>query len=454
MEKFNKFIEKYLMPVANKMASNKHLTALKDGFVYSMPFLIVGSVILLLVNLPFASKELSEGIANPMYFEWYANLMSNFKADLVQPFYVSMGVMSLFVAFGIGSSLATQYKLNSITGGFLSLFTFLLTSARLEWAPMVQDEYVKGTFHVDGGWMPIMDARYLDAKGLFTAIIGSFIAIEIYRFLTAKKMVIQLPASVPPAIAKSFELLTPIIAVILVFQPISILIQKTQGVFIPEVIMKAFAPIVSAADSLPAIIGLLVIVHLLWFAGLHGVNIVVAIVNPIILGNLAANQAALQAGDAMPHVFAGGFLDAFVYLGGSGATLGLALAMSRSKVPHLKSIGKLSAVPGIFNINEPIIFGAPIVMNPILFIPFITAPIINATIAYTAIKIGLVGKIMTFVPWTTPGPVAAFLSTNFGFSALLLSLGLVALSTVVYLPFVRAYERQLLAEETKEAVLA
>jgi PTS system cellobiose-specific IIC component len=450
MDKFTKITEKHLMPIASKMATQKHLTALKDGFVFTMPFLIVGSIILLLVNLPFGSPELSPGTPNPMYMEWYANLMAAHKAQWVQPFYVSMGIMSLFVSFGIGYSLSNQYKLNGITGGFLTLFTFLMTSAKLDWVPMAKDPQVMNVFHVDGGWMPVMDARYLDAKGLFTAIIGSFIAIEIYRFMTTKKMVIKLPDSVPPAIAKSFELLTPIIAVIVILQPINNFVQST-GKMIPEVIMNTFAPLVHASDSLPAIILILIIVHVLWFAGLHGVNVVVAIINPIILTNLAANQEALQAGTVLPHVFAGGFLDAFVYLGGAGATLGLAIAMARSKSEHLSAIGKLGTVPGLFNINEPIIFGAPIVMNPILFIPFIGIPIINATIAWYALKLGLVGKIVTLVPWTTPGPIAAFLATNFGVTALLLSTFLVFLSYLIYKPFVAIYEKELEKEYSGES---
>lgn len=446
MKKFNEITEKYLMPLASKMANQKHLTALKDGFVFTMPFLIVGSIILLLVNLPFSAKELSPGHANPMYWEGYANFLAAYKAQLVQPFYVSMGIMSLFTAFGIGYSLSNQYKLNGVTGGFLSLFTFLLTSAKLDWIPMAKDAVVKATFHVDGGWMPVMDARYLDAKGIFTAIVGAFIAIEIYRFMTTKKMVIKLPDSVPPAIAKSFELLTPIIVIIIIFQPLNILVHS-YGKMIPELIMNAFTPLIHASDSLPAIIFILIIVHVLWFAGVHGVNVVVAVINPIILSNLALNQAALQKGAVLPSIFAGGFLDAFVYLGGSGATIGLAIAMARSKSDHLKAIGKLGTVPGIFNINEPIIFGAPIVMNPILFFPFLITPIINATIAWYALKTGLVGKIVTLVPWTTPSPLAAFLATNFGISAFLLSIALVCLSYLIYKPFVNLYAKELAKEK-------
>lgn len=450
MKKFMGLMEKYLMPVAAKMATNKHLTALKDGFVYTMPFLIIGSFVLLLVNLPFRD------INTAIYIEWYDNFMTAHKAGLVQPFYVSMGIMSVFVAFGIGSSLSVQYNLNGTTGGFLSMFSFLLMAGKLEWAPLGgyqaaelagNNDYLMSTFHKASGWMPVMDARYLDANGLFTAIIGAFISIEIYRFLVGKKMTIKLPDSVPPAIAKSFELLTPIVAVILVFHPISLLIQKLKGVFIPQLLLEVFRPLIRTTDTLPAVLLIVIVVHVLWFAGLHGVNVVVAIINPIILTNLATNQEALRQGAEATKIFAGGFLDAFVYLGGSGATLGLAIAMSMSRSDHLRSIGKISVIPGIFNINEPVIFGAPIVMNPILFIPFLCVPIINSTIAWFAVKSGLVAKIVTLVPWTTPGPIAALLATNFSITAIILSCALIALSAVIYYPFLKVYEKSLELEE-------
>ncbi len=446
MKKFMEMMEKYLMPLAAKMAANKHLTALKDGFVFTMPFLIIGSFVLLLVNLPLRDPNTA------IYFEWYDILMNDWKASLVQPFYVSMGIMSVFVAFGIGSSLSQQYNLNGTTGGFLSLYSFLLMGAKLEWVPiggyeaanlLGNNDYLMKTFHVNSGWMPIMDARYLDANGLFTAIIGAFISIEIYRFLVSKKMTVKLPDSVPPAIAKSFELLTPIMLVTVLFHPLSLFIQNLKGMFIPAVLLDVFRPLINGSDSLPAVLTIVVIVHVLWFAGLHGVNVVVAIINPIIFSNLAINQAAIINGAEPTVIFAGRFLDAFVFLGGSGATLGLAIAMSMSKVDHLKSIGKISIIPGIFNINEPVIFGAPIVMNPILFIPFLIAPLVNATIAWIAVSSGLVGKIVNLVPWTTPGPLGALLATNFSIAAMVLSFGLVALSAIIYYPFLKVYEKTL-----------
>lgn len=216
---------------------------------------------------------------------------------------------------------------------------------------------------------------------------------------------------------------------------------------IPELVMKIFEPLLHVSDSLPSIIILLLIIHILWFAGLHGTNIVDAIVKAITLSNLAINQAALQAGEPVTKIFAGGFFDSYVFMGGVGTTLGLAIAMVRSKNEHIKSIGKLSIVPAVFNINEPIMFGAPVVMNPVLMIPFIALPIINATIAWIFTKINIIGHIVSLVPWTTPGPLAALLATNLNVGSMILSLVLIFTSYLIYVPFLKAYEISLEKEE-------
>lgn len=450
MKKLMEVLEKGLMPLAAKMSQQKHLNALRDGFTYTMPFLIVGSFVLLLINLPFRDTN------SAIYIKIYDQLMTTYKSNLSQPFYVSMGVMSLFIAFGVGSSLSQSYNLNSTTGGFLALYGFLINSAKLEWIPIggyigdsvSKNEYLSKVLYKADGWIPIMDARYLDANGLFTAIISAFIAIEIYRFMVHKSLTIKLPESVPPAIAKSFELLTPIILVTIIFHGFSLYIQHTKNMFIPQYLLELFRPLLNASDTLPAVLLLIIVVHVLWFAGLHGVNVVIAIINPIILSNLAINAEAFKNGAEIPKIFAGGFLDSFVYLGGSGATIGLAIAMSMSKSEHLKSIGKISIVPSIFNINEPVIFGAPIVMNPVLLIPFVGIPMINTCIAWFATSSGLVNRVITLVPWTTPSPLAAVLATS-DIKAMVLSFVLIMLSIIIYYPFLKIYEKTLEKEERK-----
>lgn len=441
--KLMNFIENKMLPIANKMAMNKYLISVKDGFVFSMPFLIVGSFILLFLNLPFTDKS------NFMYMAWYDNFITAFKSDLMQPFYVSMGIMSLFVAYGIGYSLSGNYKLNSITGGFLSLFGFLIVSAKVESVPIV--ETVAKSFLVEANsQISVMDFRFMDAKGLFVAIIFSIISIEIFRFLVKKKFIITLPDSVPPAIAKSFELLIPIAVITVLFQGFNLIIQKKLYIMIPELIMKLFEPLLKVSDSLPSIILILFLIHLLWFAGLHGTLILDAIVKAISLSNLAINQAALQAGEPITKIWSGSFFDLYCFMGGVGTTLGLAIAMLRSKNEHIKSIGKLSVIPAIFNINEPIMFGAPIVMNPIFMIPFIFLPILNGTIAWIFTKLNIVGHIVTLVPWTTPAPLAAWLATNFNIGSAILCIALIFLSYLIYTPFLKAYEVSLEKENEKE----
>ena len=439
-DKIMHFIEEKVLPIAGKVASNRYLNAIRDGFVFAVPFLIVGSFILLILNLPLTDKN------NFLYLEWYTNLMAKYKADLMQPFNVSMGIMSLFVAYGIGYSLSGHYNLNSITGGFLSLFSFLLVSAKVEYVPIV--EAVSKSFLVAPNTsIPVMDVRFMDAKGLFVAIIFGIISIEIFRFLVHKKLIITLPESVPPAIAKSFELLIPVAVVIVLFQAINLIIQKSLLLMLPDLFMKIFEPLLHISDSLPSIILILFLVHLLWFAGLHGTNILGAIISSISLSNLAFNQSALQAGEEITKIWAGSFFDLYALIGGVGTTLGLAIAMVRSKNEHIKSIGKLALVPSIFNINEPIMFGTPVVMNPLLMIPFIFIPIINITIAYILTKLNIVGHVVTLVPWTTPAPLGALLATNLNFGAMILSLIFIFTSYLMYKPFLKAYEISLEKEE-------
>ncbi|MEI0495622.1 PTS transporter subunit EIIC [Brachyspira intermedia] len=435
-EKIISYIENKIAPIAAKLSNNRYLTSIKDAFDYITPFLIVGSFILLIFNLPLKDEN------SFLYMAWYDNFTAAFSGHFIQIFNVSMGLLSLFVAYGIGYSLAGSYSLSSVTGGFLSLFAFLLISAKANALSVAED--FTNIFLVEAGSnINVLDARFLDAKGIFSAIIGGIISIEIYRFLVSKKMTIKLPDSVPPAIAKSFEIIIPIAVVGILFQTINIIIQKNIKILTSDLINNITSHLLSKSDSLVLVIILLLIIHILWFVGIHGANVINAIISIVTLSNLALNQAALQAGEALPKVVAGEFFNVYVYIGGAGATLGLAIAMALSKNEHLKSIGKISIIPGLFNINEPIMFGTPIIMNPILFIPFICVPIINAVIAYTVLKIGIAGKIVALVTWTTPGPLGALIASNFNISAMILSLCLVFLSYLIYTPFINAYAKTL-----------
>ena len=290
-EKIISYIENKIAPIAAKLSNNRYLTSIKDAFDYITPFLIVGSFILLIFNLPLKNEN------SFLYMARYDGFTTAFSGHFIQIFNVSMGLLSLFVAYGIGYSLAGSYSLSTVTGGFLSLFAFLLIAAKVNALSVAED--FANIFLVEAGSnINVLDARFLDAKGIFSAIIGGIISIEIYRFLVNKKMTIKLPDSVPPAIAKSFEIIIPIAVVGVLFQIINIIIQKNMMILIPNLIMKVISPLLSISDSLISIILITLIIHILWFVGIHGANVVNAVITTITLSNLALNQAALQAGIA------------------------------------------------------------------------------------------------------------------------------------------------------------
>ncbi|MEI0516313.1 PTS cellobiose transporter subunit IIC [Brachyspira murdochii] len=442
-EKFNAFMESKFLPIMSKVAGNRYLNCIKDGFVFATPFIIIGSFVLLLFNLPLNDPT------NFMYFKPYENFVNAFSKHYIQIFNVSMGVMSLFISFGIGYSLAGYYNIDKLTNGFLSMYSFLLLSAK-SLAVTVIGAASQLLYVAEETNVAVLDARYMDAKGLFVAIIASISAVEISRFLLNKKIMIKLPDSVPPAISKSFEILIPVAVISFLFQTINWIIQNSMQIMVPDLIMKVLQPLLSMSDGLVSIIIILLLVHILWFCGIHGANVVQAIINPIVLTNLALNQTALAAGEQIPKVFAGEFLNSFVYIGGSGATLGLCIAMIMSKSEHLKYVGKLSIVPGFFNINEPIMFGAPIVMNPIFVIPFIITPIINAVISYSFLKFNIISRIVGLVPWTTPSVLGSFISTNLNFLAPALIIALIVLDYFIYKPFLNMYIKELEKEEASK----
>lgn len=411
-----KFNDEVLMVFAKKIATNRYLASIKDGFIFAMPFLMVGSFILLLTNLPFRDQEIF------LYSKWYDELMTNYRTQMLRPYFVSMGLTSFFVVYATGSSLARSYDMNKTSGALLSIFSFFLLCAPADGQNML--------------------VTFADARGLFAGILSTIFTIELYRFMKNKKLVITLHESVPPNIMKSFEALLPTIALIAIFTPINIWFDK-MGTSFPQIIEGFFKPLIVASDSLFAVLLILLVIHLLWFIGLHGANIVIGIISPFMLANLQSNINAAESGVEVSKVFVQGFFDQFAHIGGAGATLGLAIAMIFSKSSHIKSIGKLSIIPGIFNINEPILFGAPVVMNPILGIPFILVPLINGTIAWFMIKVNIAEKIVTMVPWTTPAPLAAFLASGLSPLNFLLSVSLILLSIILYYPFVKIYEKSL-----------
>ena len=420
---FFDFIENKISPIAARAGTQRHIMAVRDGFIGAMPFMIVGSFLLVFAFPPF-SPDTTFTLG-----QWWLAMSKNYFNEIMTPFNMSMGIMACYISAGIAYNLAQSYKIDAFPCAMLSLMTFLLIAAPMK-----------------DGTLP---ANFLGGTGIFTTIIVGIYVTELMRFLKIRNIGIKLPEQVPEKIRQSFNLLIPALIVILTIYPLNLFVQHQFGMILPDAIMAIFKPLISAADSLPAILFAVFLAHILWFAGIHGAAIVGGILQPFFLVNLGLNQAALAAGQPLPHTFVEPFWSFFIVLGGSGATLGLVILYMRSKSAHLRAIGKLGIVPACFNINEPVIFGSPIVMNPVLFFPFIVAPMVNATIAWFAASSGLIGKVISLVPWTAPAPIGAAWGAGWIMTNGLLVIALIVIDLLIYYPFFKVYEKQLLDQETE-----
>ncbi|RWR01863.1 cytochrome C biogenesis protein CcmF [[Pantoea] beijingensis] len=420
-------IENRISPIAGKLSSQRHVVAIKDGFISSMPFLIVGSFMLLFAHPPFSASS------SWAFAQWWLGVIERHSEQIMMPYNMTMGIMAVYIASAIAYNLAQSYKMNGFMAACLSLMAFLLVAAPQS-----------------NGALPVGS---LGGEGIFTAMLVALYSTEVMHFLQKHNIGFKLPEQVPPKIRQSFDLLIPILAIFLTLFPLSLYIQYQFEMLLPQAIMGLFGPIISASDSLPAILIAVLLCHLLWFAGIHGAVIVGGILQAFWLTNLGINQQALNAGEPVTQVFIEPFWQFFIVVGGSGSTMGLVFLYLRSRSAHLRSIGKLGLVPGIFNINEPIIFGSPVVMNPLLFIPFISAPLVNAIIAFIATRTNLVNHVVALAPWTTPGPIGAAWSTGWDVRAIILVMVLISVSTLIYYPFFKMYERQLLQQEKGESEL-
>lgn len=419
-------IEQSITPLAGRLGQQKYVIAIRDGFTAALPFMIIGSFMLVFIFPPF-SPDTTNGFARG-----WLDFSQHYREQLMLPFNLSMGVMTFFISVGIGASLGRQFQLDPVMSGLLAFMAFLLVAAP----------------YADGK----ISTQYLSGQGIFTALITAIYSTRVYAWLKQNNITIRLPKEVPTGVARSFEILIPVLVVIATLHPLNLFIEAQTGMILPQAIMHLLEPLVSASDSLPAILLSVLMCQIFWFAGIHGSLIVTGIMNPFWMANLSVNQAAMAAGTAIPHIYVQGFWDHYLLIGGVGSTLPLALMLLRSKAVHLRTIGRMGVVPGVFNINEPILFGAPIIMNPLFFLPFVLVPMVNATLAYFALKLDLVSRVVSMTPWTTPAPIGASWAANWSFSPVILCLICMATAMVMYLPFLKAYEKQLLAQERENAV--
>ena len=425
MNNFVNFLEAKILPVANKMGQQRHMTAIRKGIIATLPLTIVGSFFTILSNMPIPAV---------------ANFLAPYQAILDIPFRFTVGILSLYATFGIASALAESYKMDTLSSGILAVLAFLVATVQ----PVKVNADVKNVITA-GRYINIAN---LSASSLFAAIATALISVEIYHFLEKKNITIKMPQGVPPEVSNSFVALFPAAVILILFWVVRDIFNFNIATFISNILMplKGFLVGNSLADGLTTVF----FICGFWTLGIHGAAIMDPIVRPFWEMSIATNMNQFHAGAAATHlstIFTEQFLQWFVWIGGAGGTLALVVLFMFSKSKYLKDLGKLSILPGLFNINEPIIFGAPIVLNPILGIPFILAPLVTTTISYFATTSHLVPMMMVRLPFTIPAPIAAIMSTNWSWNALILSVVNFIIYIIIYYPFFKVFEKQQLEKE-------
>ena len=362
-------LESVLMPLAEKIGKNKYLIAIRDGFLLSMPLLIVGSFFLLVANFPI-----------PGWTDFWARFFGdNWASYFSKPTDATFSIMAVLAVIGIGYSFAEQMNVDKLFGAAIALVSWFLI--------MPYEILVDGGSSVTG--IPL---NWVGSKGIFVGIIVAFLSVHIYAWVNKKGWVIKMPDGVPPTVSKSFSALIPAGVSILVFFIMNIVFAMTPYKNAFNFIFTILqTPLLKLGNTLPAMVIAYIFLHFFWFFGVNGGSVVGAVFNPILQTLSADNLAAFQAGQALPNIISQQFQDLFATFGGCGSTLSLLIAMllfCHSK--RIKELGKLAFIPGVFGINEPIVFGLPIVLNPMILIPFMLVPTINIVISYVCMSIGLV----------------------------------------------------------------
>lgn len=422
-------MSKFLMPIAGKLNNNRYLGVLRDAFMLAFPLTVFGSMVVVLLNLPFLNSLMSEGTIT--------TLRDTFGVASS----ATMSIMTVFVVFGIGFYLSRSYNVEAVFGGVVALASFLfLTPFTIE---TESGEVITGVLSLDR----------LGAKGMFLGMLTAFLAGEIYRKAVQKDITIKMPAGVPPAVAKSFAALIPAFLTLTIFLAIQAIVTLVFKTNLHDVIYDVIQQPLTGLGS--GIIPTLVVVFLtqvLWFFGLHGQIIMNSVMDPIWNTLALENVAAFNAGDSIPNIISKPFMDTFtVGMGGTGMTLAVVAAiLVFVKSKQMKQVSKLGALPGIFNVNEPIIFGLPIVMNPLIVIPWILAPLVVTAFTYFVMRIGLVPPPTgVTVPWTVPIGVSGYLATNSWMGSLLQIVNFIIVFAI-WLPFLKVIDRVNVRKEQEE----
>lgn len=403
MNKILNFVETKLAPPLNKMASQHHLSAVKNGMIVTVPLTIIGSIFLLIPNIPIAA------IKN--FFEPYANMITTVNT-------VTIGSVGLVGAASVAYYFALEYtdiKIDPLITAFVSVVAFLLAT--------LTDEFT-------------IDTGLFGTRGLFTGILVALLTGTITHFFQKKNLVIRFPDTVPPLVSKSFMSLIPAFVVLTLVWIIRVVL----GINVNQVLMDCFSPFIFALNTLPGFLVFMFIRSMLWSVGIHG-GAVLAVADPFFLTMFGENVAAFAAGTLPPYITASGFT-MFVFLSGGGATLPLVLMMIRSKEKGFSTLGKLCLPASLFEINEPVVFGVPLVMNPYMMIPYTLSTLTLSAGTYLLMLFNIIGRPVANIPWTIPPLFSHYLVTGGNIPAVIWGIAELFIAGAIYYPFFKAMEKQ------------
>jgi PTS system cellobiose-specific IIC component len=395
-------LNRHVVPALTALSENTYMSAIRAGMVSVVPLTIIGGLFLVISYLPVPG---------------WAGLVASWLPLLQIPVTATFGILGLVTCLAIAYDLGTRFKQEALISATMALTVFLL----------IQVEPADLTFRTPG----------LGSQGLFTAIIVALVVVRVQKLFTDRGIVITMPETVPSVVYQSFLSLVPLVFLVVTFW----LVRFVAGVDINHMVQAAFAPLVFALNTLPGILVYAFLVSLLWSVGIHGDNALDAIVAPIFLQYLAENVAAMTSGQPLPYVTANGFFTTFVNVGGTGATLALALVLLRSSDAAFRQVGRVSLPTQVFQINEPIFFGLPIVLNPVFMVPYVLNAMILTTGSYLLMSWGLIQRPFINVPWTTPPIIGHYLVTGGDWRAAAWGVVSLAIAVVVYYPFARAAEK-------------
>ena len=420
MKKLIEFIEKG-KPFFEKLSRNIYLRAIRDGFIAGMPVILFSSIFILIAYVP-----------NAFGFFWPKNI----EALLMKPYSYSMGILAFLVAGTTAKSLTDSVNRSMPATNQINYLSTLLAS-------MVGLLLLAADPTKDG-----ISTGFLGTKGLLTAFLAAFITVTIYKFCVKNEVTIKMPSEVPPNISQVFKDVIPFTLSIVLLYVLEILVRHFIGTGVAEAVGKLFGPLFSAADGYVGITIIFGAYAFFWFVGIHGPSIVEPAIAVVTYANIDANLNLMRAGQHADKILTSGTQMFIVTMGGTGATLIVPfMFMWLCKSKRNKAIGRASAVPTFFGVNEPILFGAPIVLNPVFFIPFIFAPIVNVWIFKIFIDVLGMNSFTANLPWTTPGPLGIILGTNLQVLSFILAALLIVVDFIIYYPFIKVYDKQILEEE-------